>query len=476
MSAPKKLLSTFDATLIVIGSMIGSGIFIVSADMSRQLGSGGWLLIAWLLTGVITLLAALSYGELAGMMPQAGGQYQYIKRAWGTLPGFLYGWTLFLVIQTGTIAAVAVAFAKFTGVLFPQFSEHNILFEQGSFRISAAQILAIVSVLFTTWYNARGLENGRIIQNIFTSTKIIALLGLILLGLTFSWNMPWWGMNMEHFWDARSITSEGGVNTLGGILLLSALGTAMVGSLFSSDAWNNITFIAGEVQNPKRSIPLSLIAGTGIVTILYLLANITYLRLLPVAGVAGTEGVTAQGIAFAAQDRVGIAAATQLFQGGATWIMAILIMISTFGCNNGLILAGARVYRAMALDGLFFKSLAQENNSGVPGKALWLQALMICILCLSGKYGDLLDYVMFAVMIFYILTIWGIFRLRRTEPNAERPYRVWGYPWIPALYIILAAGFSLNILITKPNYSIPGLLIVLLGIPVYWYWKKSSKD
>ena len=472
----KRGLGLLDSTMIVIGSMIGSGIFIVSADIGRTVGAPGYLLLVWVITGVMTIIAALSYGELAGMMPHVGGQYAYLREAYNPFVAFLYGWTLFLVIQTGTIAAVAVAFAKFTGVLIPWFSEQHIIFSTGAFHVSAAQILAIASVVLLTYINTRGLQEGKIVQNIFTTTKIVALLGFVLLALFVGRNTSALAANIGNFWNATwTQVAEGkiiSITQISGWMLLSAIGVAMVGSLFSADAWNNITFTAGEVTNPKRNIPLSLALGTGTVILIYLLANIGYLLVLPLTGSPEALDVAGRGIQFAASDRVGTAAASVIFGDSAAIIMAMMIMISTFGCNNGLILSGARVYYAMAKDGLFFKNAGVLNNKSVPGTALIVQGIWTCLLCLSGTYGDLLDYVVFAVLLFYILTVVGIFILRKKQPNAERPYKAFGYPITPALYIILAAAVSINLLIFKPNYTWPGLGIVLLGIPVYFVWKK----
>lgn len=474
----KRGLGLLDSTMIVIGSMIGSGIFIVSADIARTVGSPGYLLLVWIIAGAMTIIAALSYGELAGMMPHVGGQYAYLREAYNPFIAFLYGWTVFLVIQSGTIAAVAVAFAKFTGVLLPWFSEKNILLSLGKFHITAAQILAIISVALLTYINMRGLKEGKIVQNIFTSTKTFALLGLILLALFVGKNASAMSANLSNFWSASWTQIADGkilsVTPLSGWMLLSAIGVAMVGSLFSADAWNNITFTAGEVANPNRNIPLSLALGTGTVILIYILANIAYLLVLPLIGSPEAADAAGRGIQFAASDRVGTAAASMIFGESAAVIMAIMIMISTFGCNNGLILAGARVYYAMAKDGLFFKSAGILNKKSVPGAALVVQGIWTCLLCLSGTYGDLLDYVIFAVLIFYILTIIGIFILRKKRPNAERPYKAFGYPVIPAVYIILAAAISIDLLIFKPHDTWPGLGIVLLGIPVYFVWKKYN--
>jgi len=475
----KRELGLIDSTMIVIGSMIGSGIFIVSSDIARTVGSPGVLLLVWLITGAITITAALSYGELAGMLPHAGGQYVYLREAYNPLVGFLYGWTLFLVIQTGTIAAVAVAFAKYTAVLIPWFSENNILFSLFGLKISAAQILAILSVVALTSSNIRGVRTGKIVQNIFTSSKVIALSGLILLAFFIGKNAAAIGANFSNFWSASWTHIANGkivsVETLSGSMLLAAIGVAMVGSLFSSDAWNNITFTAAEVKNPKKNIPLSLFLGTAIVTLLYIGANIAYIVVLPLKGNVAGATVADRGIQFALSDRVATAASSMIFGAPAVIIMAVLIMVSTFGCNNGLILAGARVYYAMAKDKLFFKKIGTINKNSVPGVALVVQAVWASLLCLSGTYSDLLDYVIFAVLIFYILTIAGIFRLRIKRPDAERPYKAWGYPVVPALYILAAAAISIDLLIFKPMYTWPGMVIVLLGIPVYFIWSKFGR-
>jgi basic amino acid/polyamine antiporter, APA family len=472
----KRELSLFDSTMLVVGSMIGSGIFIVSADIARTVGSPGYLLLVWLITGAITITAALSYGELAGMLPHAGGQYVYLREAYNPLIGFLYGWTLFLVIQTGTIAAVAVAFAKYTGEIIPWFSEKNILLNILGLKISAAQILAIANIAFLTYTNMQGLRSGKIVQNIFTITKAIALMGLIILVLIVSKNIGSLSTVFANFWSPSWTHVAGGkiisVEPLSGMMLVAAIGVAMVGSLFSSDAWNNITFTSGEVVNPKRNIPLSLFLGTLIVTILYIAANVAYIFILPINGNPGANNVMGRGIEFALSDRVATAASSMIFGAPAVIIMSLLIMVSTFGCNNGLILSGARVYYAMAKDNLFFKKTEKLNKNSVPGFALVVQAVWASLLCLSGTYGNLLDYVIFAVLIFYILTIIGLFLLRKKRPDAERPYKAWGYPVVPALYILCAAAISIDLLIFKPMYTWPGMVIVLLGIPVFFIWKK----
>ena len=475
----KRELKLLDSTMIVIGSMIGSGIFIVSADMSRTLGSPGYLLLTWLITGAITVIAALSYGELAGMMPHVGGLYAYLREEYGPLLGFLYGWTSFLVIQTGTIAAVAVAFAKFTSVLIPSLGEGNVLFTIAGLRISAAQIVAILSIAILTYVNMRGVRRGKLVQNVFTITKILALAGLIILGIFVGRNITAMHLNFSEFWNASWTHVANGkvvlIESLSGPMLLAAIGVASVGSLFSSDAWYDITFAAGEVVNPKRTIPLSLLFGTLTVTVLYLLANLAYVLTLPLHGSPAGHTVMAQGIQFAADDRVGTAAAAIIFGAPATVIMAILIMISTFGCNNGLILAGPRIYYAMAKDNVFFKKAGQLNNKSVPGTALLFQGIWASLLCVSGTYSDLLDYVIFAVLIFFILTIAGIFVLRRKRPDAERPYKAFGYPFLPGLYILIAAAIAIDLLIFKPAYTWPGVAIVLIGVPVYYIWRGARQ-
>jgi len=471
----KRSLSLLDSTLIVSGSMIGSGVFIVAADMARNLGSSGWLLMLWVLTGVLTVAAALSYGELAGMMPKAGGQYIYIQRAFGSLTGFVYGWTVFMVIQTGTIAAVAVAFTKYTAVFIPALGPENVLLSLGPIQVTLGSLFAIGSLVFLTWLNSRGVQSGKIIQNTFTSAKLLSLLGLIVVGITLGLNSGMLQANLTNAWDASTTSATGEVLPLAGMALLLAFGTSMIGSLFSADAWNNVTFIAGEIKNPRRNIPLALFFGTLIVTTIYFLANVSYLSLLPLQGSPAATDVLGRGIQFAQADRVATAAVETLFGNVSVAIMAVLIMISTFGCNNGLILAGARLYYAMAKDGLFLKQASHLNRNAVPGRALWLQCIWASVLCLSGRYGDLLDYCTFASLVFYMVTIAGLFRLRRTEPNTERPYRAIGYPFVPALYIGAAGLICVILLYTKTFNTGMGLLIAGLGIPVYLLTKRSQR-
>jgi APA family basic amino acid/polyamine antiporter len=472
MNKAIRTLNLFDTVMIVSGSMIGSGIFIVSADMMRVLGSPFWVLFCWLLSGVITLFAALSYGELAGMMPDAGGQFVYIKRAYGKLTAFVYGWTVFTVIQTGVIAAVAVAFARFTGVIFPFFDEKHILFSIGNFSLSSTQALAVSCVFFLTFLNTRGINNGKIIQRLFTSTKIIALAGLIILGFAVGTATGYWHENIALSFHPVESTAT----SFGAADLISALGVALIGSLFSSDAWNNVTFIAGEIQEPEKNIPLGLLIGVLIVTLLYVLANVAYFMLLPALGNPESTSVLEKGIAFAQNDRVGTAALSTVFGNLSEYIMAVLIIISTFGCNNGLILAGARLFQSMANDGLFFKQAARLNGYGVPARSLWIQAMWSSVLCVSGSYGALLDYCTFASLVFYIVTISSLFYFRIKEPNTPRPYRALGYPVIPLLYIIITLAICIDLLIFKPQNTVWGLLIMLLGVPVFFIFRQRGHE
>jgi APA family basic amino acid/polyamine antiporter len=452
-----RALGLFDSTMIVAGSMIGSGIFIVSADIARQVGAPGWLLVVWVITGLLTVIAALSYGELAALFPEAGGQYVYLREAHGPLWGFLYGWTLFLVIQTGTIAAVAVAFAKFLGVLMPSISATNTLFTLGPVSFSTQRFVGIAVIALLTATNTLGIKTGKIVQDVFTATKVGALALLILLAFFVAHN-PNAAIHSSDFW-----TPSVSGNVLSTMALVVALGTAMVGSLFSSDAWNNIGFTAAEVKNPHRTVPLAMMLGTILVTVLYISANISYIAVLPLEAIQN-----------APEDRVGTAAAQMIFGQDAAAIMAIAIMISTFGCENGLILAGARVYYAMAQHGLFFKKIGKLNDRGVPANGLILQGIWAAALTLSGTYGNLLDYVIFAALLFYVLTVAGIFVLRRKRPEAARPYQAWGYPAVPALYIILATLIMIDLLIFKPAYTWPGLGLVLTGLPVYFLWHRKA--
>jgi len=455
--------------------MIGSGIFIVSADMSRALGSPGWLLVAWLITGFLTIIGALSFGELACMMPKAGGTYVYLREAYNPLTGFLYGWTLFLVIQTGTIAAVAMAFGKFTGVIIPWINENNILFTAGPVKVSSVHLVAVASLALITWINSRGIRTGKTVQNTFTFTKVIILVLLLLAGFFFA-GSEGFKVSSEYFWQPAALDkTTGAIMPLSGMMIIAALGMAMVGSLFTCDAWTNITFASAEIINPKRTLPLSLFWGTLIAWLLFFLANIVYIKVMPLRGLPEGADVMERGMAFATNDRLGTAAISTIFGGYAAIIMAVLIIISTFGCNNGLILSGARVYYAMAADKLFFKGVGRLNSRDVPGNGLWIQFAWASLLCLSGSYSQLLDYVVFAVLIFYVLTIAAIFVLRFKKPDAERPYKAFGYPVIPIVYIILATSIMLILLVYKFKSSGIGLGIVLLGIPVYYIWSRINK-
>lgn len=473
----KKHFTLTDAILLIVSSMIGSAIWVVTPDMLRSVGGPGYMLLLWVVAGVMTLLCAISYGELSAMFPKAGGQYTYLKEAFGKPIGFLYGWTLFSVIQTGTIAAVGVAFAKFMGVLFPVFSESNYLLTIGSFKLSAAQLLGVFLIVALTFINSRYSQTSKNILRYFTSTKIIAIFAIIILGLFFFSNKEVWQLNLLHFWDKSAYSVKGNAVSnlpLSGIGFVSVFGVAMVGSLFSLDAWNNVTFIGDKLKNPKTNLPKSLFIGTFLVTIIYILVNIAFLNLLPYTGTPDGATALEKGIMFAEKDRVGIAAASEIFDNRAAFVMAILIIISAVGCNNGLIFSGAKVYQQMAVDGLFFNSLKKNNIKGEPEKALWLQCIWACALCLSGKYGDLLDYVIFAVVIFYTLTVAGLFVLRAKKPEIERPYKAWGYPIVPVVYIVMAILFCVNILFQKPMFTFPGLIIVLVGIPVYYFWSKQK--
>ncbi len=469
-SSFKPTLGLLDGTMIVAGSMIGSGIFIVSAGMLRDVGGAGWLILVWAITGFMTVTAAVSYGELSGMFPKAGGQYVYLKEAYNPLIGFMYGWSFFAVIQTGTIAAVGVAFSKFAAYVVPAslvrfVSEDNKILtlpisDTFTFTISAAQVVSIILIVLLTYSNTRGLKGGRWIQNVFTSTKLLSLFGLIIAGLVV-FNPAVWHANWANAWQAIKETTDAGgqpqLTALVGAGLFGGIAAAMVGSVFSSDAWNNVTFIAGEMKNPKRNIGLSLLFGTLIVTVIYVSINLVYLGTLPI-----------EEIKHAAKDRVAVAASTVIFGNGGAVVIGLMIMVSTFGCNNGLILAGARVYYTMAKDKLFFKNAGTLNKNAVPEWALWAQCVVAAILCLSGRYGDLLDMISFVVVIFYVLTIIGIFILRVKRPDAERPYKAFGYPILPVLYILMGTAFCVLLIIYKPQFTWPGLIVALIGIPLYY--------
>jgi basic amino acid/polyamine antiporter, APA family len=483
-----KGLGLTSSTMLVMGSMIGSGIFIVSAEISREVNSPALLIGAWLVTGFMTIVGALSYGELAAMMPRAGGQYVYLREALGPLWGFLYGWTLFLVIQTGTIAAVGVACGKFLGVFFPSISSTHwilhfwkvppipigpMILGNMDVGLSTQNLVAIVVVVLLSVINIFGIKTGAIIQNIFTAAKVSALLGLVILGLFFGRTAQALAANFHgNFWRNAGLWSMHHIG--GGVVVstLTVLAVAQVGSLFSADAWNNVTFTAGEVKDPSRNLPLSLALGSAIVISLYLGCNFVYLNTLPFDGVVHGATILERGIKYATEDRVATAAMTQILGAAGGSLMAIAIILSGFGCDNGLILAGARVYYAMAKDGLFFRSVAKLNPTyKTPAVSLMVQMIWTCVLCVSGSYGQLLDYIIFAVLVFYILTIFGLFVLRRTRPAAERPYRAIGYPVLPAIYIVMALFIDVVLLRYKPQYTWPGLIIVLLGIPVYYGWR-----
>ena len=464
----KPSLGLFDATMIVAGSMIGSGIFIVSADITRNVGSAGWLIAVWLITGFMTLTAALSYGELSAMFPKAGGQYVYLKEAFNPLAGFLYGWSFFAVIQTATIAAVGVAFSKFAGYFIPalELKDANVLTQIFGLKIYSAQLVSIALIIFLTYINTKGVKGGKMIQTTFTVIKLLSLFGLIIFGFLLAAKSGLWNANWADAWGMKSRAADGSViGGVAGSAILGAIAASMVGSIFSSDAWNNVTFIAGEVRNPKRNIGLSLFLGTMIVTLIYVAINVMYVSVLPL-----------QDIASAPQDRVAVAASIAIFGKIGAYVIAVMIMISTFGCNNGLILAGARVYYTMAKDGLFFKKTGTLNKHEVPEFALWIQCVVAAILCLSGKYGDLLDMISFVVVMFYALTILGIFILRKKMPDVQRPYKAFGYPLLPAIYILMAVAFCILLIIYKPQFTWPGLIIVLAGIPIYYIAVANNKS
>ncbi len=460
----KRELGLFDGTMLVVGSMIGSGIFIVSSDIARQVGSAGWLTLIWVISGLITMIAAVSYGELSAMFPKAGGQYVYLREAYGKLIAFLYGWSFFAVIQTGTIAAVGVGFSKFAAYLIPAVSDENVLFEKGNFKLNAAQIVSIITIIFLTYLNSRGIKNSKTVQTVLTVIKILSLIGLIVFGFILAAKADIWQANWVDTWTTKAFVKDSNSwFPISGMALISGIAAAMVGSLFSSDAWNGVTFIAGEIKNPKQNVGLSLFLGTLIVTVIYILANLMYLAVIPF-----------DEIATAKSDRVAVVASQYIFGAIGTYIIAIMIMISTFACNNGLIMAGARVYYTMAKDGLFFKKAALLNSASVPEWALWMQCFWASVLCLTGKYGDLLDFVIIIVLIFYILTIYGIFILRKNMPEAERPYKAFGYPFLPAVYMVIASLISIALLITKTSTCGWGVAIMLIGIPIYFIQKVKN--
>jgi APA family basic amino acid/polyamine antiporter len=452
----KPVLGLWDGTMLVAGSMIGSGIFIVSADIVRNVGSAGWLVGVWVITGFMTITAAVSYGELSGMFPKAGGQYVYLKEAYNPLIAFLYGWSYFAVIQTGTIAAVGVAFAKFMAYLAPWASEDLVLIDLSILKITSAQLISIFTIVLLTYINTKGVKGGKLIQTFLTVIKLTSLFGLIVFGLIMM-KSDVWKLNWVDAWNMHGIAKDGVIMDYTLVLSMGAIASAMVGSIFSSDAWNSVTFIAGEMKNPQRNIGLSLFLGTLIVTVIYVSANIMYLSTVPL-----------HDIAFAEKDRVAVVAANVIFGPAGTIVIAVMIMIATFGCNNGLILSGARVYYTMAKDGLFFKKVGTLNQFLVPQYGLWIQCILASIWCLSGKYGDLLDMISFVVVLFYMLTIVGIFILRKQRPNANRPYKAFGYPVLPLIYIAMGTTFCLLLIFYKPAYTWPGLIITLIGIPLYF--------
>lgn len=468
-----KKLKLWDATMLVMGSMIGSGIFIVSADIMRNLGSGYWLIAVWIITGIMTVAAALSYGELSAMFPKAGGQYTYITEIFGKKLGFLYGWGMFTVIQTGTIAAVAVAFGKFSAYLFPALNDAAPLFQSGDFKITWIQIVGILVILLLTYINTKGVESGKLLQNIFTGSKIIAIFGLIILGFLLVKNSFWSG-NMSFGWDAfNNIAKDesgnllkNGWQSISGATLLGGIAAAMVGSVFSSVAWENVTFVSGEIENPQKNVVKSMVLGTILVMTLYVLVNFVYLNTLD-----------RDSIAFAANDRVAVAASEKMFGSVGTIIMAVLVMVSTFGCVNGIVLAGARVFQTMAKDGLFLKSAVENNKNGVPEKSLWMQGIWASLLALSGQYGDLLDMISFVIVLFYMITVFGVIYMRIKKPETERSYKTWLYPFTPILYLLIGTAFCVLLFIYKPNYTWPGLILILIGLPVYFFInnKKSGE-
>lgn len=466
----EKKLKLWDGIMLVMGSMIGSGIFIVSSDMMRNLGSGYWMILVWIITGVMTVAAAISYGEMAGLFPKAGGQYTYIKETFGKMMGFLYGWGLFTVIQTGTIAAVAMAFGKYTAYLVPALNDAAPLFQQGEFKITWIQILSILIILLLTFINTRGIQSGKLVQNIFTVSKIAALLGIVLLGFVLVKNSQFLG-NFSFGWEAFQNLDkdslgnflQSGWKPISGMTLLGGIAAAMVGSVFSSVAWENVTFVSGEMENPKKNIVRSMIIGTGLVMLLYVLINLVYLNAL-----------NRDGIAFAGNDRVAVDASKYIFGDAGTIVIALLVMVSTFGCNNGLILAGARVFQTMAKDGMFFKAAIENNKNQVPEKSLWMQGIWASLLCLSGQYGNLLDMISFVIVLFYMVTVFAVIYLRFKKPELDRPYKTWLYPFTPLLYLVIGSAFCVLLVMYKPQYTWPGFLLVLLGLPVYWIIKRKG--
>lgn len=459
-----KKLNLWDSIMIVMGSMIGSGIFIVSSDMMRQLGSGYWLIAVWLITAIATIAAAICYGELSSMYPKAGGQYTYLTEVFGKMTGFLYGWSLFAVIQTGTIAAVAVAFGKFAAYLFPQLNDAPPIYQNGSFMITWMQILAIGIILLLTFINSKGVRSGKIVQSVFTSSKVIALLALIIGGLLLIQSNQFSG-NMSFGWSATQNLDHSSWKEISGNVLLGGIAAAMVGSVFSSVAWENVTFVAGEIKNAKKTVVMAMVIGTSLVMILYLFANYVYLATL-----------NREEIAFAANDRVAIAAAEKLLGSAGTIIMAVLVMISTFGCVNGIVLSGARVFQSMAKDGLFLKQAIPNNKNDVPERSLWFQGIWASLLCLSGQYGNLLDMVSFVIVIFYMITVLAMMYQRWKRPDLERPYKTFLYPIPPLVYLLIGTAFCLLLILYKPQYTWPGFILILMGVPIYYFANRRKPN
>ncbi|EEI92725.1 amino acid permease [Sphingobacterium spiritivorum ATCC 33300] len=459
----KNQLKLWDAVMIVMGSMIGSGIFIVSSDIMRQLGSGWWMIIVWLITAVMTVAAAICYGELSALFPKAGGQYTYLTEVFGKMTGFLYGWSLFTVIQTGTIAAVAVAFGKFTAYLIPELNNAAPIFQYGDIKITWIQLIAISIILLLTFINTKGVQSGKIVQSIFTSSKILALVVLIVGGL-FMIRQNFFTENLASGLQAFQNLKGEGWKEISGSMVMGGVAAAMVGAVFSSVAWENVTFVAGEIDNPKRNVVRAMVMGTALVMVLYLFCNFIYLAAL------GRDE-----IAFAENDRVAVAAAEKILGHSGTIIMAILVMISTFGCVNGIVLSGARVFQTMAKDGLFLRVAISNNKQGVPEKSLWIQGIWASLLCLSGQYGDLLDMISFVIVLFYMLTVFGVMWLRWKKPDLERPYRTFLYPLTPVLYLLIGTAFCILLIVFKPQYTWPGFILVLIGVPVYYFINRRQK-
>jgi basic amino acid/polyamine antiporter, APA family len=474
VSTLKRKINLFDAAAIVIGSMIGSGIFIVSSDIARQLGSPGWLLVVWVISGLLTLAAAISYGQLASVFPDAGGQYIYLQKTYNPLIGFLFGWAFFLVMQGGSIAAVGMAFGKFLGVVFPWFSDGHILLDLGFVKLNTVHLAAIASIIFLSWVNSLGVQAGKLVQNLFTIIKVGILVLFIIAGIIYARNIEAIQANWQGFWEASK--SDNGQSTpLFGWALVIAITTSTVGALFSLDAWNNITFAAGEVKNPKTTVSRSLVIGVLVVAVLYVFTNMVYLMALPLHGSPDGASSFARGIQFASNDRIGTASIEVILGSYAAIVMAIFVVISTFGCNNGMILSGARVYYAMAQDKLFFKSAGQLNKHKVPARALTLQCIWSILLCMSGSYSNLLDFVIATVLLFYVLTIGGVFIMRFKTPKNERQDWKNGFFMIPLSYMIITLFITVILLLYKPEYTWPGMLIIVLGIPVYYLWRRFAK-